>query len=559
MFGGHLLIKSFHSMPFLLWLWLILCVCIPASSLAAPSAVDSPSEAKDVAPPAVLRVSNRDIATFRAFVGIMSPEQRARAAGDRVEKLPEQELDKPVTVRESTMGDQHGMVIFIGTTPIFGLLQSDLDPLSGETLNEAATAAANHFSNALRAMRESQRPETVIRGIALSLAATVAFAVSAWLIMRLKTRISRVLARAANLPLNWLVVRGVDMTAQTMRLLQRIAGFLLLLLVLFVAKVWLTFVLQRFPLTQPWGDALAENFLRMLENLGWGVLNAAPSILVVVVIFTITYLIARLLKAFFQAVGEERISVSFLYPDTAGATRWLVIALLWLFALAIAYPYIPGSDSAAFQGISVIAGLMITIGSAGVINQAMSGLVLVYSRALKKGERVRIDDTEGIVGSVGLLSTKIVTYRNEEVTIPNVVVVGRQIRNYSRLAKEEGATVAAAASIGYDTSWRQVVAMLIEAARRTNGIRHDISPRIMQLELADFYVKYELVAYIVNPETRPMVLSDLLGNIQDVFNEYGVQIMSPNFQAQPEHKVVVPKDKWFMPPAEAKLNMEKEA
>jgi small-conductance mechanosensitive channel len=559
MLGGRFHIKSYEAMPFLLWVWLMLCLCIPVSSFAAPSAAESSNGVENIHPPAELHVGNREVATFRATIRNMSPEQRVHAASERMDKLSDRELDNPVTVRESTVGDLHGVAIFLGTTPMFGLLQSDLDPFSNQTLNEAGIVAADNFSNALHALREHRQPETLIRGMALSLAGTMAFIVIAWLILRLKMRISQALARAARLPLDWLVVRGVDMTAQSMKLLQRITVFLLWLLILFVANFWLTFVLRRFPLTEPWGDALAGNLLRLLMNLGRSAINAVPGILIVILIFTITYLIAQILKAFFHAVAEEKISVPFIYPDTAGATRWLVTALLWLLSIAIAYPYIPGSESAAFQGISVIAGLMVTIGSAGIINQAMSGLVLVYSRALNKGERVQIADTEGIVGSVGLLSTKIVTYRNEAVTIPNAVVVGTQIKNYSRLAKDKGATVSTIVSIGYDTSWRQVAAMLIESARRTNGIRHDITPYVMQRELADFYVKYELVACIENPVARPMVLSELHGNIQDVFNEYGVQIMSPNFEGQPEYKVVVPKDKWFMPPAGVESGVDKRA
>lgn len=541
-----------------LLLWLILCfhtASLAASSTSAPSAS---ANNDPVQSPATLRIGNRDIVIFRGTLEKMTPEQRVHTTVERVEELPDRELDYPVSVRESTIGNQHGMVVFLGIMPMFAVLQSDLDPLSHRTLNEAGMAAAGNFSKAVRAMREQRRPEILIRGAALSLIATVAFALAAWLIMHLKTSIGHALGHAARRPLDWLVVRGVDMTEQVMVLLQRITGFLLWLLILFVAYLWLTFLLRHFPYTEPWGDALAVNLLQLFKNLGWGAINAAPGVLTVIVIFTITYLIAQLLTAFFHAVAEERISVPFLYPDTAGATRWLVIALLWLFAIAIVYPYIPGSDSAAFQGISVIAGLMVTIGSAGIINQAMSGLVLVYSRALNKGELVQIGDTEGIVTHVGPLSTKIETYRNEECTIPNAVVVGTQIKNYSRLAKSKGATVSTTVSIGYDTSWRQIAAMLIEAARRTNGIRLDIVPCVMQRELADFYVKYELIAYIENPQQRPAVLNELHGNVQDVFNEYGVQIMSPNFEAQPEYKVIVPKDKWFMPPANAASDLEKE-
>jgi small-conductance mechanosensitive channel len=155
------------------------------------------------------------------------------------------------------------------------------------------------------------------------------------------------------------------------------------------------------------------------------------------------------------------------------------------------------------------------------------------------------------------VAERVETYRNEEFTIPNAVVVDSQIKNYSRLAKTKGATIATTVSIGYDAPWRQVAAMLIEAARRTGGIRQDIAPRVLQRELADFYVKYELVAHIERPHTRASVLNTLHENMLDLFNEHDVQIMSPNFVSQPERKVVVPKERWVMPPASLTTGRDK--
>jgi small-conductance mechanosensitive channel len=192
---------------------------------------------------------------------------------------------------------------------------------------------------------------------------------------------------------------------------------------------------------------------------------------------------------------------------------------------------------------------MATLGSTGLISQAMSGLILIYSRALKKGEWVAIGDTDGIVSYVGLLSTKIETYRQEECTIPNSVVVGAHVINYSRLAETKGATLFVETTIGYDTPWRQVEAMLVQAARQTPGVRHDVPPHVLQRELRDFGIRYELVAEIEDPTKREKVLNVLLGNILDQFNTYDVQIMTPSFEGQPEQKLVVPKEKWFASPA----------
>jgi small-conductance mechanosensitive channel len=313
--------------------------------------------------------------------------------------------------------------------------------------------------------------------------------------------------------------------------------------------VWLTFVLRYFPWTRPWGDGLAQFFMDLLATLGAGALAALPGLFTVLVIFVLTRIVVRMVDGFFRAVEEEAMTVTWLAPDTAKATRRLTAVLIWVFALTVAYPYIPGSDSDAFKGISVFVGLMVSLGSAGLVNQVMSGLVVAYSRALKAGDFVRVGTTEGTVGEVGMLSTKVITPKREAVTVPNAVLVGSPITNYSRLADGQGAIVGTKVTIGYDAPWRQVHAMLILAAEHTPGVRRDPKPFVLQRALADFYPEYEVIVHIDSPEQRYRVLSELHAQIQDVFNEYGVQIMSPNFKMQPEGKVWVPKGQWFAAPA----------
>jgi small-conductance mechanosensitive channel len=215
----------------------------------------------------------------------------------------------------------------------------------------------------------------------------------------------------------------------------------------------------------------------------------------------------------------------------------------------VAYPYIPGSDTAAFKGLSVLIGLMITLGSTGLINQIISGLFVVYSKSVKTGDYVRIGDVEGEVLNVGSLATKLRTPRQEEITLPHSVLVGTATTNYSRLAGKDGMVVTASVTIGYDVSWRQVHALLLLGASRTPGIRQEPPPRVLQRELSDFYVQYHLLAHLEEGESRAVVLSELHAQIQDAFNEHGTQIMSPHFEAQPKKPVLVPKSAWYAPPA----------
>ena len=215
----------------------------------------------------------------------------------------------------------------------------------------------------------------------------------------------------------------------------------------------------------------------------------------------------------------------------------------------IAYPYLPGSGTEAFKAVGVFAGLLISLGSAGVVGQVMSGVVLMYSRGLRQGEFVRIKDIEGRVIEVGLLSTKLETPKRQEVTIPNGVLVSNEIHNFSRLAEETGALAWTSVTIGYDTPWRQVEAMLVEAAGRTEELRRKPGPFVLQTALSDFYAEYQLNVYLKTPDAKPRALASLHQHIQDVFNEYGVQNMSPHYVADPPAAKVVEKSAWFASPA----------
>jgi small-conductance mechanosensitive channel len=194
---------------------------------------------------------------------------------------------------------------------------------------------------------------------------------------------------------------------------------------------------------------------------------------------------------------------------------------------------------------------MLSIGASGIVNQAVSGFMLMYTRALRPGEYVQIGEIEGTVKSVGYLTTRLETLRREEINMPNALVASNVTRNYSRLAAEGGLGVATKVTIGYDVPWRQVHAMLLMAAARVPDVVADPPPRVLQTALNDFYVEYTMIVRINEPSRRIAILSDVHAHIQDVFNEFGVQIMSPNYEADPAQAKVVPRDEWFKAPATA--------
>jgi small-conductance mechanosensitive channel len=336
--------------------------------------------------------------------------------------------------------------------------------------------------------------------------------------------------------------RAADLTKHAVRVV--FAGA-----VLFLIYNWLTFVLRRFPYTRPWGESLRAFLTDQISTLGLNIAEAVPGLFTVLLIVLITRFAVGLTRAIFQAAEDGRIMLPYVYPETAQTSRRIFTALLWLLGIVVAYPYLPGSGSDAFKGVSVFVGLVLSLGSSGVVNQIMSGLTITYSRALRAGDFVRIGDVEGTVTQLAALSTKVKTPRGEEVTIPNAVVMSLVTTNYSRFAGTEGVQVPTSVTIGYDVPWRQVHALLLLAAERTTGIREKPKPVVRQTALQDFYVQYTLLVCLEQPHLRGPILNSLHASIQDAFNEYGVQIMSPNYEADPEGRKFVPQDRWYAAPA----------
>jgi small-conductance mechanosensitive channel len=388
----------------------------------------------------------------------------------------------------------------------------------------------------------------LLRGILFAFLATLVFLFILFQLFRLRAKLLLYFARRTDTT-EKLKAFGFDFRNALRVFVQVTLRFALLALLFIAAYGWLSFTLRQFPYTYPWGVALRSFFWGSVRDLAVGFVHSIPSLLTVFVIFFVVRVITKLIKNVFQEIETRHVSVPGIHPETSGATRRLINALLWLFAIVIAYPYIPGSQTAAFKGVSVFVGLMFTLGSAGVLNHLMSGLVLVYSRALTKGDYVTVGEVEGFVNEVGPLSVKIATLDRREVTIPNTVMTNTNIINYTRISKDKGLILRATVTIGYDAPWRQVHAMLKLAASRTGGLRKDAEPYVLQTALSDFYVEYKLCVPLERAEERVAKLSELHANIQDAFNEYGVQILSPHFESQPENSVVVPKSKWYSEPA----------
>lgn len=517
-----------------------------------PSDQPSPSpRVEETAPPsgeeAALVIQNRTITVFRSRFQGRSPTVRM----DGAQRQFQEAINSPQSGTVSARTIPEGVLVSIGEESIFVLTPGDLDQLSAETMDEAANRAVNNLQVAYAETLELRDARRISSGVGLVILATVLLLISFWVLHRLRKFAQVSLTRVAVPRVRSVGISGFTfLTRERLITLTRsLLKILMWAVQLVFIYLWLAYCLKRFPYTRPWGEALGYYLLITFKSLLLGVVGALPGLLVVVIILFVARLLVRTVRAFFNAVEAGKVAVTGIYPDTAPATRSILVILLWLFALIVAYPYIPGSDTAVFKAVGVFLGVVISLSSSGLLVQAMSGLVLVYSRALKPGEYVHISDVEGVVDSVGMFSTKVHTIKNEEITIPNSFLLATTTRNYSRLTANSGSLAYTSVTIGYGVPWRQVHAMLLLAAERTHGLRKEPPPFVVQLRLSDFYVEYQINAALDRAEQRLPVLSELHLNIQDVFNEYGVQILSPHYMEDPPRPVVVPKDQWYAAPA----------
>lgn len=501
------------------------------------------------AEPAELKVANRSIMVFHATLLGEAPAARAR----RAEAVINERLDEGEAGTVSVDAIQDSYLVLLGDRRAFIVSPKDM---LGSDLNvrQGAEAAAQRLRQVVDEAQQARSPRFLLTAAGLSAAATLVYIVlvklCAWLHRKALSWLpQRVRKHASALRIGH--TQLVD-SSNLYPLLRRLLALVRWTLVLLLTYEWLSFVLQRFPYTRPWGESLNLYLLGLLRHVLTGMVDAVPGLLIALLIFFIARGISAFSKRLLERLARPG-SISWLTQETLQPTTRLTSLAIWLFALAMAYPYLPGADTEAFKGLSVLIGLMISLGATSVVGQAAAGLILTYTRTLRPGEYVRIGEHEGTVTELGMFTTTIRTGLGEVLTLPNSMITGAVTKNYSRVVQGQGYVVDTTVTIGYDTPWRQVEAMLLEAARRTDGVLDSPRPQVFQTALSDFYPEYRLVAQAVPSEPRPRaeLLTLLHANIQDVFNEYGVQIMSPHYLGDPAQDKVVPKEQWYSAPAVA--------
>jgi small-conductance mechanosensitive channel len=477
-----------------------------------------------------------------APIGELSIDARAKAIEQRLLAIARGTADVLEQLRSA---DRDGLSeIYAGDALIRTVTDQDAQ-WTGRTRQQLAADQVLVIRNALAVEFRDRGMSSLLRGSLIALLATAVLIVLLVFLRRLHvwTR-ERITATAETwhwesglARLRLLSPEAVAGTSHS------IAATLAWLIGLTMLYFYLEFTLSLFPWTRGIADSMVGAsrgaIVRVFSNLA----SYLPNLLNIIVIVVVARFALKILRRLFEQVRAERISLPGFYPEWALPTYSLVRFFLLAVSAVMIFPYLPGSGSEGFKGVSVFVGLLISLGAASAIANLIAGIVITYMRPFKVGDRVKIADAVGDVMSKDLFVVRVRTIKNVDITIPNSLVLANHIVNYSSSATSKGLILHTTVTIGYDVPWKTVHELLIAAAKKVEGIQPEPEPFVLQTSLDDFFVSYELNAYTNRPNQMAALYSKLHTEIQDSFSAAGVEIMSPHYAAVRDgNRVALPEE-----------------
>ena len=464
-----------------------------------------------------------------AGAGPYTTQVRAGRIAERLKSIAgDRSISNPtVTVTENEGSSE----LRAGTRLLMVVTQQDARAV-GAARGSLATEYARQLEAAIRSERLRYAPATLVRSGIYGVVATIALALAAWvvhrIIRRIRTWIDRRWRHQGSLRVQQAEIVSADRIGHTIDLIVRVIRAVVILL---FVDLYLTYTLGLFPWTRAVSRALVGYAVTPFRAAGSAFLGYLPKLLFVIVIAILIHFAIRLVGLFFNQIKHERIVFANFPAEWADPTNKIVRILLIAFGLVVAFPYLPASESPAFAGVSVFMGVLFSLASSSALSNMIAGIVLTYTGAFRLGDRVKVGDSFGDIIETSLLATRVRTIKNEDITIPNSLVLGTSILNYTRASKSLGLILHTSVTIGYDAPWRQIQDLLIAAALATPGILKEPKPFVWQTALNDFYVTYEINAYTDSPRDMIDIYAALHARIQDEFYAAGVEIMSPHFTA----------------------------
>ena len=475
-------------------------------------------------------VDGYEVFRVRQNLGAATAEQRAQRISAALEDLAKAQDFDPENIKVNEeggvatvrYGDQLIVTINDAETKGSGLPRKALAYQYSKLLQEKLAIA-----------REQHTSRYLWRAGAYAAVTVLIYVLLVWLVVAggrwvIKTLETSAKARVKSIKIQQSeIVQGERVTA----LLVSVVKLLRILAIAVLTYVMLAKAFSFFPWTREHSQRLLGYITGPLVTMATALLNYLPKALYIFVILVVTHYLVKFVGIITAQVEAGRIRFPNFYPEWAQPTYKIVRVLIYAFAAVMIYPYLPGESSPAFKGISVFLGVLFSLGSTSAVANFVAGVILIYTRGFRVGDWVTIGENTGEVVQTSMLATHLRTIRNEEITIPNSVVLGSFVTNFSLQAKEQGVVLHTSVTIGYDAPWRTIHKLLIDAALKTKYILHEPAPFVLQADLQDSYVKYEINAYTDRPLLMPYIYSDLHANIQDSFYEAGVEIMSPIFHA----------------------------
>lgn len=474
--------------------------------------------------------------------GGYTPQQRAQMTGMAVE-----ELGKRFNLRPDSVSIDHSDIVsdlMYGNKVLLSL--TDQDALwEGVSRDSLAKERRENVVSKLHEMKAEHSIWRMVKRILYFVLVIVGqyllFRLTNWLFRKVKARILRL----KDTKIKPVSIQGYELldTQKQANLLVFLAsvGRYILMALQLLFTVPLIFII--FPQTEGLAYRLLGYIWNPIKNIFIGIVDYIPKLFTIIVIWYAVKYLVRLVLYLAREVEVGRLKINGFYSDWAMPTFHIIRFLLYAFMIAMIYPYLPGASSGVFQGISVFVGLIVSLGSSTVIGNIIAGLVITYMRPFKMGDRIKLNDTTGDIIEKTPLVTRIRTPKNEVVTVPNSFIMSSHTVNYSTSAREYGLIIHSEVSIGYDIPWRQVNQILIDAALNTPGVVDDPRPFVLETSLSDWYPVYQINAYIKEAAKMAQIYSDLHQNIQDKFNEAGIEIMSPHYMAVRDgNETTIPKD-----------------
>lgn len=474
--------------------------------------------------------------------GSFSARERASAIEERIRRIAGPRVAQVDSVR--LMNGALSTDIFFGDKIIMSISEDDA-LVADTTTYDLAMQYKRKIETSLQQYRTEISWQTILTEILLAILVIIVLSVVIVIINKGKKRLNLYVKSLENTRLKGIHIRNYSLfdSSQEVKFLFGVTNIIRWVLIITAIYISLPVLFSIFPWTEGLADKLIGYVLSPLKKILRSIWEFLPNLFTILVIVLVFHYFLKGIEFLKSEIEKGDLKIHGFYPDWANPTFQIIKILVYAFMLVVIFPYLPGSDSPAFKGVSVFLGVLFTFGSAGSLSNIIAGLVLTYMRAVHIGDRVKIGDITGDLIEKNLLVRRIRTVKNEIISIPNSNVMNSHIINYSSAAPDKGLIVHSTVTIGYDVPWRQVHQLLIDAAMATPLTQKDPEPFVLQTSLDDYYVSYQLNAYTRHPNQQSAIYSHLHQNIQDKFSEAGVEIMSPHYNnLRDGNKTTIPGD-----------------